>query len=117
MSILALKPFIPSGPDFRAAKAFFRDLGFSVTWENEGYAELRLGAAAFILQDLQNSELQHNLMMLASVEDLDDWWQHILASGVLQRYPAVEAKGPTDYPWGQREVHLIDPAGVCWHFA
>ena len=28
------------------------------------------------------------------------------------------ARGPENnlYPWGNREVHLIDPAGVCWHF-
>jgi hypothetical protein len=23
-------------------------------------------------------------------------------------------KPPTDYAWG-REVHIIDPGGVCWH--
>jgi uncharacterized glyoxalase superfamily protein PhnB len=28
----------------------------------------------------------------------------------------VRAAPPTLYPWGQREVHLIDTAGVCWHF-
>lgn len=54
MSILALKPFIPSGSDFEAAKAFFRDLGFVVNWENEGLAELRLGGATFLLQDFHN---------------------------------------------------------------
>lgn len=56
-------------------------------------------------------------MMFVSVEDLDAWWRHIESSGVLQRYEGVRAKEPTDYPWGRREVHLIDPAGVCWHFA
>jgi hypothetical protein len=30
MTILGLKSFIPSGPDFDTAKAFFRDLGFAV---------------------------------------------------------------------------------------
>jgi uncharacterized glyoxalase superfamily protein PhnB len=117
MSLLALKPFIPSGPDFGAAKAFFRDLGFATNWENEGLAELQLGGAAFLLQDFHNQEMQNNLMMFVSVEDLDDWWRRVLASGVLSRYPGVRAKEPTAYPWGQREVHLIDPAGVCWHFA
>ena len=23
---------------------------------------------------------------------------------------------PKLYPWGLREVHVIDPAGVLWHF-
>ena len=117
MSLLALKPFIPSGPDFDAAKAFFRDLGFAVNWEAEGIAEFQLGGATFLLQDFHNQEMQSNLMMFVSVENLDDWWRRILASGVLSRYPGVRAKEPADYPWGQREVHLVDPAGVCWHFA
>jgi uncharacterized glyoxalase superfamily protein PhnB len=76
-----------------------------------------MASAAALLQDFHNQKMQDNLMMFVSVENLDDWWRQILASGVLGRYPGVSAKEPTDYPWGMREVHLIDPAGVCWHFA
>ena len=118
MSILSLKPFIPSGPDFSIARTFFQDLGFVVKWEGGGFAELQLGGASFLLQDFHNQEMQNNLMMFVAVDDVEEWWQHILSSGVLQRYQdrGVRAKEPTDYPWGQREIHLIDPAGVCWHF-
>ena len=117
MTLGALKPFIPSGPDFEAAKSFFRDLGFTVLWEAPGIAELRLGGAAFLLQDFHNAEMQSNLMMSVEVEDLDAWWRTVLDSGVVSRYPGVSAREPTLFPWGRREVHLIDPAGVCWHFA
>jgi uncharacterized glyoxalase superfamily protein PhnB len=117
MTITALKPFIPSGKDFALARRFFVDLGFAVRWEGGGYAELALGAAAFILQDFHHADMQANLMMFAKVDDLDAWWTHLVASGVADRYPGVRIKAPTDYPWGQREVHVIDPAGVCWHFA
>ena len=117
MSLSSLKPFIPSGPDFESAKSFFSDLGFTVNWETEGLAELQLGKAVFLLQDFHNQEMQSNLMMFANVEDLDAWWQHIQSSGVLERYQGVTGREPTEFPWGQREVHLIDPAGVCWHFA
>lgn len=117
MSLSSLKPFIPSGSDFAKSKAFFQDLGFRVKWEAEGLAELELGNAAFLLQDFHNQEMQENLMLFASVEDLDSWWQHIQHSGVVERYDGVGAREPTEYPWGRREVHLIDPAGVCWHFA
>jgi len=116
MKVSALKPFVPSGSDFAVAKEFFKDLGFSVNWESPGYAELQLDSAAFILQHLDNSVVQENFMILVEVPDLDAWWKHICDSQVLQRYPAARAKEPTDYPWGSREVHLIDPAGVCWHF-
>ncbi len=117
VNLTALKPFIPSGKDFPAAKRFFLDLGFSMNWEAPGLAELQLGAAAFLLQDFHHQDMQDNLMMYATVDDLDAWWKHIQTSGVLTRYAGVRAKAPTDYPWGQREVHLVDPAGVCWHFA
>ena len=88
-----------------------------VNWEAPGLAELQLDSAVFFLQDFHNQNMQENLMMFARVDDLDAWWRHIQASGVLDRHPGVRAKGPTEYPWGSREVHLIDPAGVCWHFA
>jgi hypothetical protein len=117
MTITALKPFIPSGKDFAAARSFFVDLGFTVNWEGQGLAELQLGAAVFLLQDFHNPTVQENLMMFVRVDDLDAWWRHLQDCGVLERYPGVRAKAPTLYPWGMREVHLIDPAGVCWHFA
>ena len=117
MSLRSLKPFVPAGPDFAKAKAFFLDLGFALKWESEGMAEFELGDAAFLLQDIHNQELQDNFMLFVAVDDLDAWWHHLQRSGVLERYEGVRAKEPTEYPWGQREVHLVDPAGVCWHFA
>jgi uncharacterized glyoxalase superfamily protein PhnB len=112
-----LKPFIPSGPNFAKSKQFFLDLGFQLDWEAAGLAQLTLGGATFLLQDFHHQEMQENLMMFVTVADLDAWWRHVGESGVLEQYPEVRAKEPTLYPWGQREVHLIDPAGVCWHFA
>ena len=85
-TIRQLKPFIPSGPDFQRAKAFFMDLGFAVAWEADGLAELQLGGAAFLLQQFDNPLVQSNLMMLVVVDDLDSWWQRIVDSGVLARY-------------------------------
>ena len=75
MKLTALKPFVPSGKSFDAAKSFFRELGFTVSWEAPGYAELQLGAAAFILQDIDNQTLQENFMVFVSVDDLDAWWR------------------------------------------
>ena len=117
MRLHSLKPFIPSGADFEQSKQFFLDLGFQKNWESDGYAEFALGGCAFILQDFDHAEMQSNLMMHVSVDDLDEWWKHVQASGVVERYASVRAKEPTEFPWGIREVHLIDPAGVCWHFA
>ena len=101
MIVRGLKPFIPSGPDFARAKAFFQDLGFEIDWEVEGLAQLSLGGATFLLQNFHNQEMQDNLMMFVSVDDLDQWWGHLQASRVLERYEGVRAKEPTQ----------------CWHFA
>ena len=117
MALTSLKPFVPSGDDFATAKQFFCDLGFQIAWEGPGLVGLELDGVGFLLQDFACREMQENLMLLVTVDDLDAWWDRIVASGVTARYPGVRAKPPTLYPWGQREVHLIDPAGVCWHFA
>ena len=93
-----------------------QDGGFGDQRGRSRLAEFSLGGVAFLLQDFHNREMQENLMMFVAIDDLDAWWQHVQVSGVLQRYEEVRAKPPTVYPWGQREVHLIDPAGVCWHF-
>jgi len=116
MSILAIKPFVPAGKDYGTSLRFFKELGFQPIWEAEGLAELRLGDGAFILQDFAHESMQQNLMMQVSVKDLDEWWDHLNATQVLEHFPGARAKPPTVYPWGNREVHLIDPAGVCWHF-
>jgi uncharacterized glyoxalase superfamily protein PhnB len=112
-----LRPFIPSGKDFHHSKNFFQALGFQINWETDGMAELQWGAAVFLLQDFDNEEMQQHLMMSISVNDLDAFWKQLQNSDVLERFDGVSACEPTEYPWGIREVHLIDPAGVCWHIA
>jgi hypothetical protein len=114
--VLELKPFVPSGEDYSLAKEFFVELGFRINWETDELSELECGGAKFLLQNYHNQEMQENLMMQVVVDDLDDFWGNLNESGVLARFESVRAKQPTDFPWG-REVHLIDPAGVCWHFA
>jgi len=112
---LHLKTFVPSGSDFSSALAFFNALGFKANWQAEGLVELQAGEAVFILQDFHNQEMQNNLMMYLTVEDLDEWY--LQAASVFDNYEGTNIKEPTEFPWGLREVHFIDPAGVCWHVA
>ena len=112
-----LKPFVPSGDDFELARKFFRTLGFKENWVNEssGLVELQYGEdVVFLLQRFSNKEMQDNLMFSIEVDDLDGYWKFLQGSGALDM-PGVRAKPPQDYPWGLREIHLIDPAGVFWH--
>jgi uncharacterized glyoxalase superfamily protein PhnB len=110
----ALIPFVPSGPDFEAALAFFAELGFVTQWRNAGLAGLRYDAATFMLQDIDVPEWQKNQMLTLEVDDLEGYWRELAAKGLEDRFAGVRLKEPTDYAWG-REVHIIDPAGVCWH--
>jgi hypothetical protein len=110
----ALIPFVPSGPDFEAALAFFAELGFAAAWRHGDLAGLRAGAAYFILQRIDVTVWQENQMHIIEVADLDEWWRAVDAKNLPTRFSGVRTKAPTDFPWG-REVHIIDPAGVCWH--
>lgn len=109
----ALYPFVPSGPSFAGSVAFFQVLGFEKVWENGGLAGLRFGLAYFILQNIDVPEWQKNQMITFEVDDLERYWREISTRQLQDRFK-VTLKAPTDYPWG-REIHIIDPAGVCWH--
>ena len=109
-----LYPFVPSGPDFEAAIAFFAELGFARQWQHEGLAGLRFGGAYFMLQKIDVPEWQKNQMITFEVDDLEAYWSQIDAKNLAARFPGVRTRPPTDFPWG-REIHIIDPAGVCWH--
>ena len=109
-----LYPFVPSGPDFAASLAFFTELGFVKQWEHEGLAGLRFGGAYFILQNIDIPEWQTNQMITFEVTDLDAYWSELEAKNLPGSFPGVKLRPPTEVPWG-REIHIIDPGGVCWH--
>jgi hypothetical protein len=109
-----LYPFVPSGPRFADSIAFFAELGFERQWEHDGLAGLRFGDAYFLLQNIDVPEWQGNQMITFEVDDLALYWSELESKGLPGRYAGVRLKPPTDYPWG-RELHIVDPGGVCWH--
>lgn len=109
-----LFPFVPSGADFAAAIEFFAELGFRETWRTGDMAGLRFDAAFFILQKIDIPVWQENQMLSIEVDDLAGYWTLISGKSLERRFPGVRLRAPEDYPWG-REVHVVDPAGVCWH--
>lgn len=115
MELIKLRSFIPSGEDYHLAQRFFADLGFEKIYSDNGISVFRMEDQEFYLQNFHNKEFQENFMIELVVGDLDGWWKHI-HNTVLDRYP-IKVKEPTLYPWGKREIHLIDPAGVCWHIS
>jgi hypothetical protein len=110
----ALYPFVPSGPHFERSLEFFAALGFEKQWQSGGLAGLRFGDAYFMLQDIDVPEWQKNQMITFEVTDLDAYWAELAALDLPGKFPGVSLGSPTDFPWG-REIHVIDPGGVCWH--
>ena len=110
----SIQPFIPSGKDYNASRSFFVELGFTETWEKNGYAVMQNGQCSFILQRYDNEQFASNLMMKLVVPNLDEWWALIQSKSLDSLFPGARLKPPTQFPWG-REVNIIDPAGVCWH--
>ncbi|MDQ8732892.1 hypothetical protein [Paenibacillus sp. LHD-38] len=116
MKVTKLRPFIPSGKDYKLAQSFFEDLGFEKVYSDDGLSIFRIGEQEFFLQNFHNQEFQDNYMVELVVEDLDGWWSLIQTVALEKNYP-IKAKEPTMYPWGKREINLIDPSGVCWHIS
>jgi hypothetical protein len=109
-----LYPFVPSGADFAASLAFFAEIGFEKLWEHEGFAGLRFGGAYFILQNIDVPQWQTNQMITFEVDDLEAYYLELIAKDLPKSFPGAMLRPPTNFPWG-REIHIIDPGGVCWH--
>jgi uncharacterized glyoxalase superfamily protein PhnB len=68
---------------------------------------------------LQNGYLQahaENFQMHMMVENVDDWWDHVVAMELARRC-SIKADPPQDRPWGLRGFVLFDPSGVLWRIA
>jgi predicted enzyme related to lactoylglutathione lyase len=109
-----LYPFVPSGPNFDLAIEFFVALGFEQQWQHDGLAGLRFGGAYFMLQKIDVPEWQKNQQITYEVSDLEDYWAALEPKNLPKQFPGSGLRPPTEFPWG-REIHIIDPGGVCWH--
>lgn len=114
MKATKLYPFVPSGKNYKLAVSFFEELGFTKLWGDDDLCGLQMDEAYFMLQNYHSREWQENQMIVIEVDDLEAYWDQISDKDLESRFTGIKLKKPTDYPWG-REIHIIDPAGVCWH--
>lgn len=114
LAVYDLRAFVPA-KDYAISTQFYQDLGFELVWSSEEVNQFRLDRFTFLLQNFYVQEWAENCMMQLVVADLDAWWAHLQAQQLPERYPGVRIKEPQVYPWGLREIHLLDPAGVLWH--
>lgn len=109
------RPFLPA-KDFELSKRFYEALGFAKTLDSE-VTIFSAGSGGFLLQRYYQKEWAENFMMQLMVDDLDAWWNHILALDLPQQFGVPEPKPPAMQPWGLRIAYVVDPSGVLWHVA
>jgi catechol 2,3-dioxygenase-like lactoylglutathione lyase family enzyme len=107
-----VKTFVPS-KDFALCQQFYQDLGFELAWSSDDLACLRNGSSSFLLQKFYRKEHADNFMMHLLVENVEAWWRHVQAQGLVAKY-GVRAEPPADRPWGIRDFVIVDPTGVLW---
>ncbi|QNK02407.1 VOC family protein [Dyella telluris] len=112
LATVEIKAFVPAR-DYALSQAFYRDLGFEEGWSDSELTYFRHGDTSFLLQNFYVKELAGNFMMHLLVANVDAWWAHVQASGVIARY-GVRSVPPRDQPWRIRDFVLTDPSGVLW---
>lgn len=112
LRITEIKAFVPS-KDFELSKRFYQDLGFTMASEGGGVAYFHWGPVSFLLQDFCAQGLAENFMMHVLVADVEAWWSHVQASGVVSKY-GVRCTDMEVQPWRMKDFCLADPSGVLW---
>ncbi len=115
-TVLKMRTFLPA-KHVDESRKFYEALGFTSTKLNDKSFEMRLGSAAFFLQDFYVKEFADNLMMQIFVSDLDAWWNHISGLSLETNFHVDSPRPPSLQPWGLRVAYVWDPSGVLWHFA
>jgi hypothetical protein len=117
LKALELSTFISGGDRYEETIRFYQEISFELDWRSDDIAIFRKGTLKFFLQKYPNAWMHDNFMMALEVENLDDWWTMLSSLGLEKKYSGVRLKAPQNYPWGKREIHLIDPVGVLWHIS
>jgi len=109
------RPFLPAR-DFELSKRFYEALGFTKVLDVD-VAIFRTETSSFLLQNYYQKDWAENFMMQLMVDDLDTWWNRIVALDLPGKFGVPAPKPPALQPWGLRVAYVTDPSGVLWHFA
>jgi hypothetical protein len=115
LSPVEIKAFVPAA-DFALSKKFYLALGFEIPWSSDDLAYVRHESVSFLLQSYNQPDFAAHFMMSLQVNNVDDWYAHVLACGVVERF-GIRIQPPQDQPWGMRDFPMSDPGGVLWRVA
>ena len=54
-------------------------------------------------------------MIFLEVDDVNRYWNELLALNLTTKYKTVKLAAIREYDWG-RECFMHDPSGILWHF-
>ncbi|WP_214227771.1 VOC family protein [Pedobacter sp. B4-66] len=112
--VRSIRPFI-GAKDFELSRSFYRDLGFHENVITPDMSVFTTEGMAFYLQDAYVKDWVDNTMIFLEVDDVDRYWQELLALNLTAKYRDAKLTPiRTDY-WG-KECFLHDPSGILWHF-
>jgi hypothetical protein len=111
---MSIRPFI-GAENFGLSRSFYRDLGFQEKVLSSNMSLFKTDDLGFYLQDAYVRDWIDNTMLFLEVEDVDRYWNELLALDLPAKYQRVKLTPIRTYDWG-RECFLHDPSGILWHF-
>ena len=110
----AIRPFI-GAKDYELSRSFYRDLGFEEVVLSHNMSLFKTPKIGFYLQDYYAKDWVDNTMVFVEVDDVENYWQQLLALNLTAKYGNVKLTPIKRYDWGM-ECLVHDPSGVLWHF-
>jgi len=110
----SIRPFI-GAENFEVSRAFYRDLGFEESILSHNMSYFKAEGLGFYLQDAYVKDWIDNSMIFFEVENVERYWNGLLALNLPVKYDRVKLTPIRTLPWG-RECFLHDPSGILWHF-
>lgn len=111
---ISIRPFI-GAKDYDLSRRFYQDLGFEERILSDDMSLFRTERIGFYLQNYYAQDWVDNSMIFLEVDDVDRYWDELLALDLPSKYPDVKLTPVRNYDWG-RECFLHDPSGILWHF-
>ena len=110
----SIRPFIGS-ENFETSRNFYSDLGFQEVVLAHNMSLFQNDTIGFYLQDAYVKDWIDNTMVFMEVEDVEEFWNELVALDLTSKYPSAKLIPMKSYDWG-KECFLIDPSGILWHF-
>ena len=111
---ISIRPFI-GAKNFTVSRNFYKDLGFQESILSHNMSLFSKQAMRFYLQDAYVKDWIDNTMVFLEVENVDLYWDEVLALDLPGKYEGVRLVPMRHEPWG-KEFFLHDPSGILWHF-